>query len=311
MSPWIRTALLLGLLAAVILAASRVSRAPTISGLARVKVPRLVRVAGGEPPIRAEAALALRLTTGEALYERNAGERLAIASLTKLMTALVAAELGRPLDPVTFSPAAKEIGDTDDKRSSAPAGEALRLEDVLKMLLISSDNDAAYALSEHAAPLVAPETSATLFQERIAAFVGRMNARARELGLEDTRFANPAGRDEPGNYSTARDLAKLAAAIAERHPELWALTRIQETFVFGAGGRRYGLVNTNPLLAEFPAIYGSKTGFDDGARGALLILYQIAPQDLAALVLLRSPDRFGDGRAFIRWVEESFVVESH
>ena len=89
---------------------------------------------------------------------------------------------------------------------------------------------------------------------------------------------------------------------------------------FGAGGRqgrasppagrRYGIVNTNPLLEEFPAVYGSKTGFDDLARGALLMVYRLSAQEPIAIVVLRSPDRTSDGRAAIRWLESSFMLES-
>ena len=272
--------------------------------------PALIRVRAGDPELTAEAALAMRIKSGETLYERNAEARLPIASLTKLMSALLLAEQEAPLALVPFSERAKKAGKPEDKRSAVPAGEAIKTEDVIKMLLISSDGDAAWAAAEHTAAAGELALAGAGFEERTAAFVSRMNDRAKALGLENTRFANPAGNDNPENYSTARDLARLAAFIAEEWPGLWAASRIQETFVFGASGGRYGLANTNPLLGEYPAIFGSKTGFDDEARGALLLLYQLAPDDLVTLVLLRSRNRIEDGREFIRWLESSFVIES-
>ena len=269
--------------------------------------PRIIRVKAGDPDLTAEAAIALRLKTGETLYEREADRRLPVASLTKLMTALLLAEAGDPLSLVEFSAEAKEAGGPDGKRSAVVAGDRLKAEDVTKLLLASSDADAAYAAAEYVAGAGEPAAN---FEERVRRFVGRMNERARALGLANTSFSNPAGTDGPDNFSSARDLSALAGEIERARPEIFAASRIIETFVFGASGARYGVVNTNPLLAEFPALLGSKTGFDDEARGALLLLYRLAPTDPVALVILRSADRFADGREFLEWLESSFVIES-
>ena len=180
---------------------------------------------------------------------------------------------------------------------------------MIKALLVSSDNDAAYAAAEYVAVRSHPELTTASFEERVKEFVNAMNDRARDIALANTRFSNPTGRDDPENFSTARDIAALADHIRLHRPELWAVTRIQETFAFSKSGRRYGVVTTSPLLGEFPALYGSKTGFDDEAKGALVMLYQMAPDDLVVIVLLRSRDRFGDGRTLLRWVESSFMLE--
>lgn len=304
-----RTLLALGMFVIIAGGASRASRVSDIAP-PRAALPKLVRTGEAELTVSAEGILIERLTTGEELFVRAADERLPIASLTKLMTALVLAEHSRPLDEITFSADAKQAGEPDDKRSSVPAGERLRAEDVARMLMISSDTDAAYAAAEHVILKRDPALLDAEFTTRIGAFVGLMNQRAFSLGLADTRFANPSGQDDPENYSSARDLARLADAIRGEHPELWSYSRTAETFIFGAAGQRYGLVNTNPLLLRFPAIFGSKTGFEDEARGTLVVLYEIARGDPVAIVLLRSRARASDGEAAIRWLEANFQLES-
>lgn len=210
-------------------AASLLSTRPRITGGEPAKkIPKLTRIKESVPDLSAEAVLMKRLKTGETLFERNAATKLPIASLTKLMTALILVETAGPLEKIEFSRPAKEIGEPDDKRSSAQAGERIRAEDVLKMLLISSDNDAAYAAAEHVAIIKNPALAQGLFQERAAFFTELMNQRAGELVLANTRFANPAGRDDPDNFSTAEDLAKLAEFIEKNRPELWAVSRMRE-----------------------------------------------------------------------------------
>lgn len=312
MSFWLRTAIVVAvLLTALAVLVSLAGVLPAGTNVGTAKVQDLARLKAGDPDVAATALIVVRLRDNGVLFEKNADLRLPIASLTKLMTALLLTENTEPLATVVFSQEAKRAGEPDDKRSSVPVGERIKTEDLLKMLLVSSDTDAAYAAAEylgqnHDASL-AP---GALFAARVSGFIREMNQKAAALGLANTHFANPSGNDDPENFSTARDLTRLAGAITLVHPELWVASRIQETFIFSARGGRYGLVNTNPLLKEFPAIYGSKTGFDDEAKGALLILYRLAPGEIVAMALLGSPDRFGDGRELIRWLESSFVLQS-
>ncbi len=308
---WRRTLATLVILSGVLIGFAGLSSQPFFRlEPAESDVPRLVRRGNEMPAIAAEAALIQRLRNGETLYERNADAPLPIASLTKLMTALLFAEEADPVEPVIFSAGAKGAGQPDDKRSSVPAGEQLKAEDVLALLLSASDSDAAFAAAEHVSLRQQPELDSAPFGERIAAFVGFMGQRAEELELARTHYRNPSGSEESENISTARDLARLAGYVTRVRPELWAASRTREGFAFGAGGRRYSFVNTNPLLEEFPAIYGSKTGFSDNARGALVMVYRLAPDEPVAIVLLRSGDRFGDGRAAIQWLESNFMLES-
>ncbi|RJQ37612.1 D-alanyl-D-alanine carboxypeptidase [Candidatus Parcubacteria bacterium] len=271
--------------------------------------PALIRIAQSEPEhIRAHAVLITRLATGETLYEKNSRERMPIASITKLMTALLLAEAGDPLVQIPFSRDAKQAGAEDEKQSAVAAGDRLSVEEVMELLMAASDGDAAYAAAEFVGG-IGPIAGDPTFRQRIDRFVYRMNERAAELGLADTHFTNPSGTDDPEHHSTAADVARLAGFIAEEHPEIWAASRVGESFVFGERGSRYGVVNTNPLFSSFPAIWGSKTGYEDVARGTLVMLYQLAPRDYIAIVLLRSEDRFADGEGLIRWIEENFRIE--
>lgn len=269
----------------------------------------LERIGNDNPALQARAVFIQRLKTGEVLFSEQERERLPIASLTKLMTGLLLAEHGEPIAWIPFSNYAKRTGAPDGKRSGVSAGEEIKAEDVEKLLLAASDHDAAYAAAEFAGTGTAWLRASS--QERVQAFIALMNQRAADLGMADTHFANPAGNDDPENFSTARDLARLAENITSVHPELWAASRIMETFVFGKNGERHGVVNTNPLLAKFPAIFGSKTGFEDQAQGTLLILYQLGRDELIVIVILKSPDRFGDGQRTIRWIDENFKLPTH
>ena len=261
------------------------------------EAPDLIRTGTSSPDIAADAVFIERLRNHAVLYDRNGGERFPIASLTKLMTSLLLAEKAGPLTEIPFSESAKRVGAADDKRSAVAAGDSLKAEDVEKLLLIASDNDAAYAAAEH---LGQAAGGAADFRGRILHFVAMMNERAASLGLTDTHFTNPAGSDDPENYSTVRDIVTLASFILGEHPELCAISRTREAFVFGASGGRYSMVNTDSLLDEYPAIFGSKTGYEDDAKGTLLVLYQFAKDDFIAISILHSYDRLADGRKAIQ-----------
>jgi serine-type D-Ala-D-Ala carboxypeptidase (penicillin-binding protein 5/6) len=197
------------------------------------------------PPVAAEAVLVGDGQTGEILYERNGEASVPMASITKLMTALVTLENRRPGDVVTVRGPAPSIGEsTIDLR----AGEKLPVRDLLAAALIQSANDAAYALA------------ADVGEGSVSEFVALMNAKARELGLADTRYARPDGLDTPGHYSSAEDTFALARAAMAR-PVVRRLVRMRRADI--AGGRT---VRTwNDLLASFPGLNGVKTGHTDEA----------------------------------------------
>ncbi len=196
----------------------------------------------GAPDIDAEAAYLVEASTGATIFRKDEDRRRAIASTTKLMTALVAREalsLDESLMAAGYDPAPVEsqIGLQD--------GERLTVRDLLRALLLPSANDAAATLAEG----VAGTTEA---------FVARMNARADRLGLENTSFANPIGLDDPDNFSTARDLTRLA--LAAREDTFLRRTFALEDATLASGARTREVDNRNTLVSSTESVNGIKTG---------------------------------------------------
>jgi D-alanyl-D-alanine carboxypeptidase (penicillin-binding protein 5/6) len=201
--------------------------------------------AAAQPTVDARAYLVMNDATGEVLLARGAHDRLPIASITKLMTALVTLERAKPNDVVSVDRDATGVtGSTIRLRT----GEQIRVRDLLAAALVQSANDAAVALAEH----VGGGDSSP--------FVALMNRRAQELGLRETRFVRPDGLDVAGHYSSAWDATRLGQA-AMREPLIRRLVRQQRAEI--AGSRT--LHTWNDLLGEFPGTFGVKTGHTTGA----------------------------------------------
>ena len=241
--------------------------------------------AGRERPRPAAgSAIVVEARSGEVLYEREAGRRRAIASATKLMTALLTLERARPNAVFTAPPyEALAVESKIDLR----AGERMRVSDLLRALLLESANDAAVTLVEN-------------ISGSRPAFVRTMNRRARRLGLEDTRYANPIGLDDPGNYSTARDLAVLARTLMAdpRFARIVDLPRAE----LRSGARPRVVENRNLLVRREPFVEGVKTGYTRqagyvlvgsasgrGVRVVSVVLGEASPtaRDADSLALLR------------------------
>ncbi|GIK85931.1 MAG: hypothetical protein BroJett026_14120 [Betaproteobacteria bacterium] len=237
--------------------------------------------AGGPDAFPGAAAAYVVLADGQPLWSAHAGRALPSASLTKLMTALLVAEATPPEAVVTVGPnAARARG----ARMGLAAGAKLAAGDLLAGLLMRSGNDACIALAEHVAGSE-------------ARFVARMNARARDWGLAQTRFANACGFDAPGHHASARDLAALAARVLAV-PGLARLVATTRRTVHGVDGRRYELANTNVLLGLVPGLAGVKTGYTARA-GHCLVAYARRDGRDVLVVLLRGRDRWWDAVAMI------------
>ena len=198
----------------------------------------------------AACAILVDATSGDVLYEKNADQKMLIASTTKIMTALVALWYGELSDIVTVS---RRAANTIGSSMYLKAGERLTLEALLYGLLLSSGNDAGVAIAEHVGG------------GNEAVFVQHMNETARALGMTNSSFANPHGLDDKNNYSTARDMAKLAN-VALGNP---VFRRMVSTKTIKIGNR--SLTNHNKLLGALEGCIGVKNGYTKAChlRGAL------------------------------------------
>ena len=194
----------------------------------------------GPPPVNARAYIVENGATGEVLAQRGARAKLPIASITKLMTVLVALEHARPSEVATVPSEVTTIGEST---IYLRAGERMSVHDLIEAALIPSANDAADTLADHVGH--GSETR----------FVRMMNVRARRLGLTDTHFVRPDGLDVPTHVSSARDVTKLARVLMRRRLVRAIVRRTSATI---AGGRT--VLTRNNLLYSFPGLIGVKTG---------------------------------------------------
>ncbi len=259
----------------------RTSRAAALLLAAAVFLSAPVHAA---PGVSARSAILVDAASGRVLYEKNADERSLIASTTKIMTGLLVSEAGR-LDEVFVIP--PEAVGIEGSSLYLREGEQLTREQLLYGMMLRSGNDAAVALALATAGSV-------------DAFVAEMNERAAELGLADTRFANPNGLDDEGNYSTARDLASLARAAMENE----TFRRVVATKEYRFGDRV--VVNHNKLLWRCEGAVGVKTGY---TRAAGRLLVSAAERDGRRLiaVTINDPSDWTDHAALLDYGFSAFA----
>lgn len=258
---------------------------------------QLASAAQATPALRSEAVLVLDLQSTHVLYEKGGNQARPIASITKLMTALVVAESGQPMDGML------KIADTDvDRlrysRSRLSVGTQLSRTDMLHLALMSSENRAAHALARY-------------HPGGMSAFVRAMNDKARALGMRGTHFVDPTGLSEQ-NVSTPKDLVKLLRAISVQ-PALRTLSISDAYQVSLPNGRQLQYNNTNRLVKNDSwHIKVSKTGFINEAGQCLVMVANIDGRDLA-FVLLNADgyaSRFGDAARLRQFFEKSDLIAS-
>lgn len=238
--------------------------------------------------IKAAAALAKDLGTGMVLYQRNESQVLPIASLTKLMTAIVVVKNSGPGEEVTI---------TSLDAAAAPytanfrPGETWTVLDLLRAMLVASANDAALALARHVGGTA----------ER---FVVQMNQEARALIMMNTHFVNPAGFDDSGHFSTANDLALLVDEFL-KYPDLLEIVKLPSVNISSIDGRNsHSLQTTNKLMLAHPEIRGLKTGYTDEAKGNLIILTRHYYS-----ILLGSRQREAETETLMKWIKSNYSWE--
>ena len=232
-------------------------------------------VQASELKVAGKSSLLMDVTTGTVLQEHNAHEKLAPASVTKIMTMLLimeAVDSGKiaMTDMVTASEAAAAKGGS---QIFLKAGETMSVSDMLKSIAVSSANDCACAMAEHIAGSE-------------EAFVARMNERAMELGMQDTHFVNCTGLDddpEAVNHRTsAHDIALMSRELLKNHPDIKNFTTIwMDTVRNGT----FGLSNTNKLVRFYQGATGLKTGFTSGAGYCLSATALRDGMELIAVVM--------------------------
>lgn len=233
------------------------------------------RAAAVDLNLNAKSALLMDVATGTVLYEKECHERLAPASVTKVMTMLLIMEAlddGRIHldDQVTASEAAAAKGGS---QIYLKAGETMPVSDMLKSIAVSSANDCACAMAE----LIAGSESA---------FVEQMNQRAAELGMEDTHFVNCTGLDDSkeaeSHRTSAYDIALMSRQLLKYHPDIKKYTTIWMDTVRGG---TFGLSNTNKLIRFYSGATGLKTGFTSGAGYCLSATAKREGMELIAVVM--------------------------
>lgn len=237
--------------------------------------------------LSASGVMLLDIESGEELFSIAPDTRRPMASLTKLMTAIVTLEQVGLKRTLTVPPVASDMrGST----IGLETGDNMSVQNLLHALLIPSANDAAYTL-------------ATGVRGGVAGFVKAMNDRARTLGLTNTHFTNPAGLDSTEQYSTPRDLTWLSLA-ALRHSPIREIVSKRSARIVSSSGKDFSLRNTNELLHYNEDVFGMKTGTTDGAGECLIVLFRESGRDYLA-VLLNSSNRYTDSLAILTAVHEA------
>ena len=235
------------------------------------------------PPLTAPAWILYDDTYGRELASHQADLPRAVASTTKMMTALVALESAGLERRAVISRRAAGVGESE---IGLTAGEEMwTVRDLLAALLVASANDAAVALAEH-------------IGGSMEDFAEMMNDRAEEMGLENTRFANPHGLDQEGHYSAARDLLAIARAGMENADFAGWVGAQTVDLPADREGEPRAAVNTNRLLADYPGAIGIKTGYTDLAGLSLAAAAERDGRRLYAVVL-GSEDHFAEGAALL------------
>jgi D-alanyl-D-alanine carboxypeptidase len=244
------------------------------------------------PTLTAESWVLYDADAGVVLASRNADVERPMASVTKIMTALVVrdnTELDESLRITEFAAA------TGEAEIGIAPGELWTVEDLLLAVMVRSGNDAAVALAEYVGG-------------SIEGFAEMMNAKAAELGLEHTHFVNPHGLDAEGHYTTANDLVVMATALLD-DPVLarMARTRFAKFWPDPAGVERKAR-STNKLLGVFPGVIGLKTGYTNRAGLVLVSAFEHGDRTLIGVVM-KSEGHFDDTRELLDWGARTITLQ--
>jgi len=252
--------------------------------------------------IQAKSAISVKIGnegTEKILFKKEIDQPLPIASLTKLMTAVVVLENPEDYDLSKIITVSPEAVNQRENFGNLKIGDQLSIKDLLHIMLIESSNDAAYALAE----VIGVDN-----------FTEKMNQKAESLGFKNSYFVNPTGLDPENssdfkNVSTARELAELGKYILNQHPQIWEISSKQIYEVFDSSGQFHHLaVNKNEFLSlVFDKIIGGKTGYTNEAGGCMILVLNGQKDGYYINVILGTSTikaRFEEMQKLINWLNE-------
>ncbi len=228
------------------------------------------------PTLVGERAIVIDANTGAILYEQNANERAAPASLTKLFTSFFAIQ-STPLQRRMSVVKDDLVGEAS---AGLEAGETLSFETLLHGLMLASGNDSAMTIARNVGVSESPSEL-----DGVSSFVEHANTQLARLGFHDTHLVNPHGLDAAGHYSTARDVAAITMLALQTEPEF--LNTISSPGYIGEG---HQFTQTNQLIGNYPGAIGGKTGITDAAGYSLMGIAHRNGQTLVAVVMGSTPD---------------------
>lgn len=249
-----------------------------------------------DPVLSARSAVLYDSASEKILFSVNPETKLPIASLTKLMTAIVVVESMNLDDVVEIKKSAIEKSQKEGGGNDLYEREKIKAADLIKLMLIESSNVAAYALAEHGEARYGIN------------LVEKMNEKAKALGMENTHFTESAGLDDKNSFSTTQDLIKLVK-YSFRYDNLYDILKTQKTEVASIDGiLRHQILSTNQLLGKFLNIIGGKTGFTELAGGSMVLVTNAPnPSSRLVAVILGSSDRFNDTEKLIEWAGRAYL----
>ena len=242
----------------------------------------------GEPDVAARAWVLADLQSGDFLAGKDASRKLPIASTTKIMEAIVVLQNGDLDEEVTVSGEAASYATPAYSNVGLLPGDTLSVRELLMAALISSGDDAAYALAEHVGG-----------EGGVKRFVEMMNEKAQALGLENTHFENPVGLDDRDHYSSAGDLATMAR-VAMQQPEFRRIVATEYASIY-TPDREIPLTSTNELLFSYRPATGIKTGTTPAAGESLVSSASLGDESYVCVVLDSREERFGASARMLRY----------
>jgi D-alanyl-D-alanine carboxypeptidase (penicillin-binding protein 5/6) len=254
--------------------------------------------------IRAKSAFVWDVKEQRVLFQKNQNEVLPLASITKLMTALIAYELV----PDDTEAKVTKIAASQQSGGSLREGEVFKVKELADFALVSSYNSAAYTLADAVGSRLGNK-------DPVSQFVAGMNIRAKELDLNTLKFINPTGLDisteEAGAYGSAKDVSFLMEYIIVNHPEILTPTKSDFTRLYNEVGEYHDAKNTNNIVDDIPNLIGSKTGYTDLAGGNLTVALDIGFDHPIVITVLGSTidGRFNDVSKLIESVQNSVVSQ--